>query len=63
MQLVIGTGGLSKQALSSLRLSNERTDSELVFFENVDGLEEFFGHRVIHDYSEITHSFGFIISG
>jgi sugar O-acyltransferase (sialic acid O-acetyltransferase NeuD family) len=61
MQLVIGTGGLSKQALSSLKLSNEKTDSELVFFENVDGIEEFFGYRVIHDYPEITSPFGFVI--
>ena len=61
MQLVIGTGGLSKQALSSLRLSNERTDSELVFFENVDGLEEFYGYRVIHDFDEIKSPFGFVI--
>jgi sugar O-acyltransferase (sialic acid O-acetyltransferase NeuD family) len=61
MQLVIGTGGLSKQSLSSLKLSNESTESELVFFENVDGIDEFFGYRVIHDYSEISKPFGFVI--
>lgn len=61
IQLVIGAGGLSKQALSSLKSLNEKSDSELVFFENVSGIEDFYGYRVIHDFSEIDKSFEFAI--
>lgn len=61
IHLVIGAGGLSKQALSSLKSLNDKCDSELVFFDNVSGIEDFYGYRVIHDFSEIYGSFDFTI--
>lgn len=61
MQLVIGAGGLSKQALSALHLSNETTTSELVFFDNVDNKKVFYSHRVINSLDEIEKRFTFSI--
>jgi hypothetical protein len=61
MQLIIGAGGLSKQALVDLRENNKKTKKELVFFDNVNGSQSFFEHRVINSLNGIDPGFDFVI--
>lgn len=62
MQLVIGTGGLAKQAITDLIIKNKSSLDTLVFFDNTDTApDEFFGSRVIHSLDEIEEGFEFII--
>ena len=62
MELVIGTGGLAKQAIVDLEIKNKSSLDSLVFFDDTENApEEFFGYRVIHSLDEIQEEFTFII--
>ena len=39
MQLIIGTGGLAKQALVDLKNKNKSTLDDLVFFDNTESVK------------------------
>jgi sugar O-acyltransferase (sialic acid O-acetyltransferase NeuD family) len=62
MQLIIGTGGLAKQALVDLKNKNRSTLDDLVFFDNTETApESFYGHRVINSLEEINEPFSFAV--
>lgn len=59
--IVIGAGGLAKQAILDLK-TNLDSGQELVFFDDSSHAPvDFFGHKVLHDFDEIPTGFSFAI--
>lgn len=61
MELIIGTGGLTKQALNDILEYNKSSIDELVFFNDINKIRTYNGYKVINSFDEIDEEFTFVI--